>query len=75
MDPTEYLNERIRKIAQAAEDKHGPFASIHEAYGVLAEEVAEMFEAMRRDDTEGFARESEDVMAVCMRIAAKWGKK
>lgn len=70
-------------IAERAQDKYGDFSSMHEAYGVLAEEVAELFDAvrMRQDNdlklsshsSEGRAlniqREALDVAAVALRIA------
>lgn len=65
--------EKAALVAARADAEHGPFASLHEAYGVLAEEVAEMFDAMRRDDHDAFALEAIDVMAVCQRIAERWG--
>lgn len=33
--------ERARIVAERADVKYGPFASLHEAYGVLAEEIWE----------------------------------
>jgi hypothetical protein len=33
--------------ADAAQESYGDFASMHEGYGVLAEEVAELLEAIR----------------------------
>jgi hypothetical protein len=38
---------KIEDEAADAQEKFGDFASMHEAYGVLAEEVAELFEAIR----------------------------
>lgn len=34
--------ERAKIVAERADVKYGPFASLHEAYGVLSEEVHEM---------------------------------
>lgn len=34
--------ERAKLVAERADVKYGPFASLHEAYGVLAEELWEM---------------------------------
>ena len=63
-------------IATKAREKYGPFASMHEAYGVLAEEVAELFDAVRlRQDNDQrllmIEREALDVAAVALRIAAE----
>jgi len=63
----------IASEASAVDAKYGPFASMHEAYGVLAEEVAELFEAirMRQSDTQrapSIEREAIDVAAVALRI-------
>lgn len=43
--------------------KHGdaPFASPHEAYGVLAEEMAELLEAIKSNDVMAIERECIDV--------------
>jgi hypothetical protein len=64
-------DEAIRAMA-----KYGNFRSMHEGYGVLAEEVAELFEAVRlRQDnpTRGRCIRSEaiQVAAVALRIAAQ----
>lgn len=60
--------------ALRAQDRFGDYASMHEAYGVLAEEVAELFDGvrMRQTDTqraEVIRREAIQVAAVAMRIA------
>ncbi len=54
--------------------QYGDFASSHEAYGVLAEEVAELFDAVRLngfDPTRGaeIRKESIQVAAVAFRLA------
>ena len=59
--------------ANLAELKWGPFASQHEAYGVLAEEVAELFDEVRKkqgDPTRlpGCRQEAIDVAVVALRI-------
>jgi NTP pyrophosphatase (non-canonical NTP hydrolase) len=63
-----------RLEAEVAQHKFGDYASMHEAYGVLAEEVAELFEAvrMRQADTQrarAICREAIQVAAVALRIA------
>lgn len=65
--------------AQTAHDKYGDFASMHEAYGVLAEEVAELFDAVRvrqSDPTRGVCirREAIQIAAVALRIAEQAGR-
>lgn len=45
------LTARAIAEAEHAEAVFGDFASMHEAYGVLAEEVAELFEAVRTKQT------------------------
>lgn len=64
----------ITTTADAAQSLYGDFASMHEAYGVLAEEAAELFDAVRMRQTgtgRGLAieREAIDVAAVALRIA------
>jgi hypothetical protein len=54
---------------QTAEHKYGPFASAHEGYGVLAEEVAELLEAIHKRDIYRIVMESVQVSAVAYRIA------
>lgn len=66
--------DAIETEANAAQEKYGDFASMHEAYGVLAEEVAELFEAIRekqRQPTRSRAIRSEaiQIAAVALRIA------
>lgn len=49
-------------------DKHGRgcYASRHEAYGSIMEEVYEMSEAIRDDKSNAFFDELEDVAIGCM---------
>lgn len=66
--------DAVVTLADASQAKYDDFASMHEAYGVLAEEVSELFDAvrMRQSDTQRGAcirREAIDVAAVAMRIA------
>ena len=53
-----------------AEERYGPFTSAHEGYGVLAEEVAELLEAIRSGRLESVRAEAIQVAAVAMRLAA-----
>jgi NTP pyrophosphatase (non-canonical NTP hydrolase) len=62
------INEEFIK----AEKKHPPFTSAHEGYGVLMEEVEELFEEIRKReenrDYEAMAEEAAHVAAVAMRL-------
>lgn len=62
--------------AQRAQSTYGDFSSMHEAYGVLAEEVAELFDAVRMKQSrvnvaraEAIRLEALQVAAVALRIA------
>jgi NTP pyrophosphatase (non-canonical NTP hydrolase) len=62
--------------AERAQEKYGDFASMHEAYGVLAEEVAELFDAVRMGQAHPsrsarIEAEAEQVAAVALRIRAQ----
>jgi len=61
--------DKIRSEANAAKVKYGLFASTHEAYGVLAEEVSELLDAIRMNDLEMIQAEAVQVSAVAMRLA------
>jgi NTP pyrophosphatase (non-canonical NTP hydrolase) len=61
--------DEIRDEMQRAEDRYGPFSSTHEGYGVLAEEVAELFDAIRLNDLGAVRQEAKQVAAVAARIA------
>lgn len=49
--------------------KYGAFLSTHEGYGVLAEEVAELLDAIRANDRGAIELEAIQVAAVACRIA------
>lgn len=55
----------------AATRCHGPFNSTHEAYGVLAEEVAELLDAIRANELESVRAEAMQVAATAVRLAAQ----
>lgn len=62
--------------AERAQAKYGDFMSMHEAYGVLAEEVAELFDAVRMSQhhpsrASRIEAEAEQVAAVALRIRAQ----
>lgn len=65
--------------AHAAQEKYGNFASMHEAYGVLQEEVDEFFDAVRKrqsddDRAESIRAEAIQIAAVALRIAEQAGR-
>lgn len=76
--------EDVTKQLAEIDAKHGPaFASMHEAYGVLVEEVAEFFEEVRQKKSHRsglkLRREAVDIAVVALRIArgldeARYGK-
>lgn len=64
----------IEAEADCSDTIYGDFASMHEAYGVLAEEVSELFAAvrLRQENPERgphIAREAIQIAATCLRIA------
>lgn len=61
--------EEIEHEMRLADERFGPFTSAHEAYGVLAEEVAELLEAIRANDADSVQREAMQVSAVAARLA------
>ena len=63
------LNDIIERSGTAA-FRYGDFTSTHEAYGVLAEEVAELLDAIRSNDRESIRDEAIDVAAVAYRLAS-----
>ena len=52
-----------------AESRYGPFASTHEGFGVLAEEIAELLAAIQANDGRQIIAEAVQVSAVAARIA------
>ena len=65
----------VEQEAARADARYGPFTSSHEGLGVLAEEYAELVEAVRRYDgtpntLEAVRKEAMQVSAVALRIAA-----
>lgn len=58
----------VLEEADRAERRYGPFTSTHEGYGVLAEEMAELLDAIRANDGTAVEREALQVAAVAFRI-------
>jgi NTP pyrophosphatase (non-canonical NTP hydrolase) len=68
------IRREIDREAAEAQAKYGDFASMHEAYGVLAEEVDELFDAVKlgpKNLLRGseIQKEAIQVAAVALRIA------
>lgn len=59
----------VREQVDHATHRYGSFASTHEAYGVLAEEVAELLTAIRANALESVRMEAIQVAAVALRLA------
>lgn len=60
---------KIVREAGHAQDRYGDFTSTHEAYGVLAEEVSELLEAIRSNEMFSVEKEARQVAAVALRLA------
>ena len=54
---------------KAADDRYGPFASTHEALGVIIEEFDELREAIRSNDLDRVQQECLDMAAPLIRLA------
>ena len=63
------VHEKIQSVVRGAYLKYGQFTSTHEAYGVLAEEVAELLDEIRANNRDGVINEAIDVAAVATRLA------
>jgi len=61
--------EQMRKEMIYASEKFGPFTSAHEGYGVLAEEMGELLEAIHSNDAAAVRGEAVQVAAVALRLA------
>lgn len=59
------MNARLDMAVKKAES-HGPFADANHLYGVLIEEVAEVFDEVRGDRA-GLKQELWDVVGVCLK--------
>lgn len=51
-----------------AVSKHPPFPSVHHGYAVMAEELDEVWEAVKADDLAGAQREAVQVAATALRF-------
>ena len=59
---------QVAEEATRAQHRYGLPASTHESFGVLAEEVAELLEAIHQNDREAIAIEAKQVAAVALRL-------
>jgi NTP pyrophosphatase (non-canonical NTP hydrolase) len=70
-----WVAKAVKSEITRANNAHGEFASAHEAYGVLVEEVAEFFDHVRAKesarDKKAMARELVQIAAVAQRYAAQ----
>lgn len=75
---TKKFLDDVRQEAATAVVEHGEFNSLHEAYGVLLEEVDELWEEVRKKrkdrDPARIRAELVQIAAVCVKAAAKFGK-
>jgi NTP pyrophosphatase (non-canonical NTP hydrolase) len=70
---TERMHQTMGAIADEAEraqNTYGDFASMHEAYGVLAEEVAELFDAVRMKQSRTGVKRAEAIRLEAIQVAA-----
>lgn len=63
------LTDAMRNEMAHAQARYGPFASTHEAFGVLTEEVAELTEAIRGNRMDRIRGEALQVATVALRLA------
>lgn len=63
------LAESVTEEAIESDRTYGDFTSSHEGFGVLAEEVTELLEAIHANDEESVRAEALQVAAVALRIA------
>lgn len=63
------IAEMIEEVMLESERRYGPPASTHEGYGVLAEELAELLEAVRANEMRRVGYEAIDIAAAAIRLA------
>lgn len=63
-----------KEIARAKAKHSKDFNSPHEGYAVLKEEVDEMWDAIKKDDTQHAVKEAVQVAAMALRFVAEFGK-
>ena len=62
---------RMMTEASSSLEKYGSYRSPHEAYGVLAEEMSEMLDAIHKNDDESARHEALQIAAVAFRFATE----
>lgn len=65
------VQQDVADEAERAARRYGSYNSTHEALGVLLEELAELMEAIRKNDLSAVRKESIQVSAVAARLAAQ----
>ncbi len=82
MDTFQFGGPELDDIVDEARhgiDKHGTFHSLHEGFGVLYEEVDELWEEVRikrsRQDPQNIYHEAMQVAALALRIMVEFGKR
>ena len=68
------IRHAVEEERRVSQEVFGDFASMHEAYGVLAEEVDELFQAVKLkqqvpERSRMIAKEAIQIAAVALRIA------
>lgn len=58
----------LRDEVRRADKRYGPFLSTHEGYGVLAEEMLELLQAIQSNVKNDIDEEAMQVAAVAMRL-------
>jgi NTP pyrophosphatase (non-canonical NTP hydrolase) len=59
----------VQSRIAALRRKFGPYASPHEAAGVIHEEFLEFMDAIHRNDWEDARAEAEDIAVTCLKFA------
>lgn len=65
------LENTIKDVVQeflTSTEKYGPFNTTHEAYGVLKEEVDELWDACKKNDLSNMEKEAVQVAAMAIRL-------
>lgn len=58
-----------------ARRRYGPYASSHEALGVITEEYQELVQAIRSNNIQDIAKEAQDLAACATKLARDCGGK
>ena len=60
--------DAVRRELDTSTQKYGAFRTTHEAYGVLKEEVDELWDACKKNDLQGMEDEAIQVAAMAIRL-------